>query len=83
MTIVTASSRGQIVIPKDIRRRLNISPGKKLLIKAEKDQAIIMPLPDDPVEYFCGFFKNKSSLTKALIKERLKERNRESKKIAG
>jgi AbrB family looped-hinge helix DNA binding protein len=83
MTIVTASSRGQIVIPKDIRRRLNISPGKKLLIKAEKDQAIIMPLPDDPVEYFCGFFKDKSSLTKALIKERLKERNRESKKIAG
>jgi len=83
MTIVTASSRGQIVIPKDIRRLLNISPGKKLLIKAEKDQAIIMPLPDDPVEYFCGFFKDKSSLTKALIKERLKERNRESKKIAG
>lgn len=83
MTIVTASSRGQIVIPKDIRRRLNISPGKKLLIKAEKDQAIIMPLPDDPVEYFCGFFKDKSSLTKALIKKRLKERNRESKKIAG
>ena len=83
MTIVTASSRGQIVIPKDIRRRLNISPGKKLLIKAEKDQAIIMPLPDDPVEYFCGFFKDKSSLTKALIKERLKEQNRESKKIAG
>ena len=83
MTVVTASSRGQIVIPKDIRKRLNISPGKKLLIKAEKDQAIIMPLPDDPVEYFCGFFKDKSSLTRALIKERIKERKRESKKIAG
>ncbi len=83
MAIITTSSRGQIVIPKDIRKQLNIFPGKKLLIKAEKDQAIITPLPDDPVEFFCGFFKDKSSLTKALTNERRKERNHESKKIAG
>jgi len=83
MAIITVSSRGQIVIPKNIRRRLNIFPGKKLLIKTEKDQAIITPLPDDPVEFFCGFFKKRSSLTKALINERCKERNHESKKTAG
>jgi len=82
MAIITASSRGQIVIPKDIRKQLNIFPGKKLLIKAEKNQAIITPLPDDPVEFFCGFFKDKSSLTKALLNERRKERNRESKKLS-
>jgi AbrB family looped-hinge helix DNA binding protein len=82
MPIITTSSRGQIVIPKDIRKRLNIFPGKKLLIKAEKNQAIITPLPDDPVEYFCGFFKDKSSLTKALLNERRKERNHESKKLS-
>lgn len=56
--------------------------GEKLLIKAKKDQAVITPLPDDPVEYFCGFFKDRSSLTKALINERHKERDRESKNIA-
>lgn len=83
MAIITASSRGQIVIPKNIRKRLNIFPGKKLLIKVEKDQAIITPLPDDPVEFFCGFLKARSSLTKALINERHKERNHESKKTAG
>ena len=83
MHIVTTSNRGQIVIPKEIRRQLQIVPGKKLLIKAEGDRAIITPLPDDPVEYFCGFFKDRLSLTKALIDERRKERNRESKKIAG
>ena len=55
MHIITASNRGQIVIPKDIRNLLNIVPGKKLLIKASKDQAIITPLPDDPVEHFCGY----------------------------
>lgn len=83
MSVVTTSNRGQIVIPKEIRKKLQIAPGKKLLIKAEGDQVIITPLPDDPVEYFSGFFKNRSSLTKALINERRKERNRESKKITG
>ena len=83
MTIIIISSRGQIVIPKEIRKRLQIGPGKKLLIKAEGDHAIIKPLPDDPVEHFCGFFKDGPSLTKALLAERKKERKRESKKAAG
>jgi len=82
MTVVTTSSRGQIVIPRDIRKRLQIVPGKKLLIKAEGDHAILKPLPDDPVNHFCGFFKNGSSLTKALLEERRRDRKRESKKIA-
>lgn len=80
MTIVTTSSRGQIVILKEIRKRLHIFPGKKLLIKVEEDRAIITPLPDDPVEHFCGFFKDGPSLTNSLIKERRRDRDRESKK---
>jgi len=83
MSVVTTSSRGQIVIPRDIRKRLQIVPGKKLSIKVEGEYAIITPLPDDPVEHFCGFFKDRSSLTKALIDERRRNRKRESKKIAG
>ncbi len=83
MSIVTTSNRGQIVIPKDIRKRLQIVPGKKLLVKTEGDHVIITPLPDDPVEYFCGIFKDRSSLTKALIDERGKDKDRESKKIVG
>ena len=83
MPVVTTSSRGQIVIPKEIRERLEIVPGKKLLIKAEGDHAIIQPLPDDPVDHFCGIFKGRSSLTKALLTERRRERKRESKKTTG
>jgi AbrB family looped-hinge helix DNA binding protein len=81
--IVTASSRGQIVIPKDIRKKLEISPGRKLLIKIRNDEAVIVPLPEDPVEYFCGFFEGKQSLTKALLDERRKDRSREEEKAAG
>jgi len=83
MSIVTASSRGQIVIPREIRKQLDISPGKKIFVKVEGDRAILLPLPDDPVEHFCGIFKKGASLTKALLSERKKERDHESKKIAG
>jgi AbrB family looped-hinge helix DNA binding protein len=83
MNIVTASSRGQIVIPKEIRNRLNIVAGKKLSIKAEGDHVLLTPLPDDPVEAFCGIFQEKSSLTKALTEHREKDKQREEKKFAG
>lgn len=83
MNIVTASSSGLIVIPKNIRNRLNIVAGKKLSIKAEGDHVLLTPLPDDPVEAFCGIFKRKSSLTGALTGHRKKDKHREEKKIAG
>lgn len=82
MTIVKTSARGQIVIPRDIRRRLNIIPGKKLLIKVEGEKAVIQPLPDDPIKAFRGIFAKGDSLTKALIKDRKEERSREEKKTA-
>jgi AbrB family looped-hinge helix DNA binding protein len=83
MSVVTTSSRGQIVIPRDVRKQLQIGPGKKILIRAEGDRAILFPLPDDPVDHFCGIFQKGTSLTKALLAERGKERAREAKKITG
>ena len=83
MSVVTTSSRGQIVIPRDVRKQLQIGPGKKVLIRAEGDRAILFPLPDDPVDHFCGIFQKGTSLTEALLAERGKERAREAKKITG
>jgi AbrB family looped-hinge helix DNA binding protein len=83
MIVVTASSRGQIVIPKEIRKRLNIVAGKRLSIKVEGDHVILKPLPNDPVEAFCGIFKEKSSLTGALTGYRKKDKKREEKKMVG
>jgi AbrB family looped-hinge helix DNA binding protein len=83
MPIVTTSSRGQIVIPKEIRKKLKIVPGKKLSIKIQDDHVRLTPLPDDPVDYFCGIFKEKDSLTQALVDHRQKDKDRESKKITG
>ena len=82
MAIVTASARGQIVIPRDIRRRLKITAGSKLLLKVVGDQVIMEPLPDDPIAAFCGVFRKGDSLTGALIEQRRHETDREDAKIA-
>ena len=83
MQVVTASSRGQIVIPKEIRKQLNIVAGKRLSVKAQGDRVLLTPLPDDPVQAFCGIFKEKSSLTRALTEHRKEDKHREEKKIVG
>lgn len=77
--VIKASSRGQIVIPKEIRRDLQIVPGKKLSVKEEGGRIMITPLPDDPVEAFCGVFDGGSSLTKALLEARKEDRALEKK----
>ena len=83
MPVVKTSNRGQIVIPKEIRKQLHILPGKKLAIKAESGRVLITPLPDDPVESFCGVFQGKSSLTRALTKHRQEDKVRDTKNSTG
>jgi AbrB family looped-hinge helix DNA binding protein len=83
MAIVKTSSKGQILIPKEIRRRLGLEAGQKVSLKLISDRKVeLTPIPTKPVEAFCGIFGEGSSLTKALIRERKKEATREESKIA-
>jgi AbrB family looped-hinge helix DNA binding protein len=83
VSIVTTSSKGQVALPKKEREKLGIKPGAKVIVKAASDHIKIYPLPENPVEYFCGIFEEGSSLTHALLKERKEEAKRERKKGAG
>lgn len=81
MPTVKVSSKGQIVMPKKVRDTLGIKPRQKVFIKAEQGYAKITPLPENPVESFCGVFKKGSLLTKALLKGRKEDIKREEKDI--
>jgi AbrB family looped-hinge helix DNA binding protein len=82
MPISTLSSKGQLVIPKEIRDALGVKPGQKVFFKIVKDHLVeIAPLPEDPVRHFCGIFKQGPSLTRALLKEREEDKKREEKKL--
>jgi AbrB family looped-hinge helix DNA binding protein len=83
MTVVKASSKGQIVLPKEIRQKLDIRPGQKVVLRLVGDHAEIKPLPRDPIESLRGIFKDyPGSLANELLTERRKDREREEADIA-
>ena len=44
MPISVLTSKGQMTIPKEIRKALNLQPSEKVIIVVEGDRAIIQPL---------------------------------------
>jgi len=79
MSIVTTSAKCQVVIPKKEREKVGIKPGTKVIAKAVDDYIEIRPLPENPVESYCGIFKKGPPLTRALLRERKKDLDREEK----
>jgi AbrB family looped-hinge helix DNA binding protein len=47
--VVTVDSKGRIVLPKDVRERLGISPGTEVDVHEEDGRAVVEP-EDDPDE---------------------------------
>ena len=71
MTIAKATVKGQVVIPADLRKRFNIKKGTRLAISEGEGNVIVLrPVPDDPIEASRGMLKGKSSLTRALLRDR-------------
>lgn len=77
MVITKATTKGQVVIPAELRKRFNIKKGTRLAIaQGEGNVIIVRPVPDDPIEASKGILKGTSSLTKALLKDRSEEAKR-------
>jgi AbrB family looped-hinge helix DNA binding protein len=72
MSIVTLSSKGQIVIPKAIREKLGLNPQKPVIVEIVYDHAEIRPVPDIK-KALRGVLKGKPSMSRALAREHLSE----------
>lgn len=79
MAIVKISSKGQIVIPKEIREKLGIGSGKKVLLRLVGDHAEIVPLPDEPIRAMRGMLRADTSLAEELLIERRKDKEADEK----
>jgi len=78
MPIVKTSAKGQVVIPAEMRAKLGIKPGDKVLVTCVDEKWVtIAPLPEDPIDAACGFLRDGPSLTELLLKEREYDRKRE------
>ncbi len=70
----TATSKGQIVIPSSIRRRLGIKEGTRIQIelREEEKEIILRPITRDYVHSLRGKLRGKG-LMKALMAEKKRE----------
>ncbi len=48
----TLSSRGQVVIPEDVRKRLHLEPGTAFLVLAKGDTIVLQRLAEPPWKEF-------------------------------
>ncbi len=55
MTAVTISPKFQVVIPKEIRSQLGLSPGQRIQIMVYRDRIELIPVR--PVKLMRGFLK--------------------------
>ena len=78
---LTISNKGWVVIPADLRKKYNLTPGTEVVIVDYGGVLAIVPAMKDPVKQGYGMLKGGPSLTQALLKERAAERKREEVKI--
>jgi len=55
MGIVTISSKYQVVIPQDVREKMKLKPGQKIIV-VEKD-GVVHLIPEKPIKELRGFVK--------------------------
>ena len=77
MTTTIVTSKGQIVIPSKIRRRLNIKRGTKMYIEEKGDELILKAVTSAYFERIAGVLQTKGKLSKALIEEREGDKKKE------
>lgn len=73
MAIVRTLSKGQIVIPAEIRKKYHIEPGTKMQIMEYGGVIYLIPPVEDPVSAACGILPSKPSLSDRLLKDRKNE----------
>jgi AbrB family looped-hinge helix DNA binding protein len=54
---VTLSSKNQVVIPQEARKKLGVGPGARLLVLIKDDRIVFMPEPGDFVKHASGRHK--------------------------
>ena len=55
MPMATLSSKSQLVLPAEIRRKLRIRPGDRLIVELEGDHAVIRKAPHSDVEALAAY----------------------------
>jgi AbrB family looped-hinge helix DNA binding protein len=72
--VSTVTSKGQLVIPSRLRRKLGIRKGTRVAFVEQDQYLIVQPLTRDFIRSLQGSLKRGPSALKVLLRERKRER---------
>jgi AbrB family looped-hinge helix DNA binding protein len=78
---IKLSSRGQLVIPAEMRRLLDLERGTRFEVTVDDGQILLTPIRDEEWRSLRGMLEEGPSLTEELNDERRREREREAAKL--
>ena len=70
MHTTTVTTKGQVVIPAAVRKKLNIRKGEKLSVKESDGKIILEPVREDPVKAGRGMLRTGGRVLRQLIEDR-------------
>jgi AbrB family looped-hinge helix DNA binding protein len=68
-TFTTVSSKGQVVIPAELREKLGIEAGTRIAVRIEKDHLILEPINEAFIRRLRGSLKGPVSMVEARDRE--------------
>jgi AbrB family looped-hinge helix DNA binding protein len=74
--ITSVSTKGQFVIPSEMRESLGIKPGTRIALTLEGSRIVLEPVSEDLVDKTRGLFSGKPSLSAELMRERRRRKDR-------
>ena len=78
MATATVTTKGQIVIPSKIRKRMNLKKGTKIYFEEKDNELILKPVTNDYFKKLAGILETKGKLSKKLLEERAKDKEKEA-----
>ncbi len=68
--ITSVSTKGQFVIPAEMRTSLGIRPGTRIAVTQDGSRIVLEPVTEDLVDKTRGMFSGKPSLSAELKRQR-------------
>ena len=69
------------MIPAELRQKYGIKPGTTVCLLERGHEIILQPVTKEYFRSLVGMFKSKTSMTKALLRERARDKKREEAKF--
>ena len=73
VTNAIVTSKGQVVIPAEIRKKYGIKAGTQIAFFEEHGRLMLQPITDEFIENFAGSLKRGPSLQKIIERERKRD----------